>query len=391
MDQLTKKVKKKKVLLMGKSGSGKSSMRSIIFSNYVAKDTRRLGATIDVEHSHVKFLGNLTLNLWDCGGQDAFVENYLNSQRVHVFSHVGVLIYVFDIESREFDRDLVTFSAIMRALSECSPDASVFCLIHKMDLVQDHYRGKLYDERVAVVKARSAQEKFEVTCFATTIWDQSLYKAWASIIYTLIPNLDLIEAHLRSLADVIEAEEIILFERTTFLVVTSVTSDVGKRNPDKSRFERLSNIIKTFKQSLAKHTGLPKSSPQFLEFAIRVAKFNLFIARFTANTYILVVTPPGEATFNGAVMNTRIAVAHFEQMDGLGKGPAQAGLASDAALSGPSESTGPPSGKVPSETEKSPEPSAKQAGKRVGKEKSGGDERSAAGLDEGVARMQVRD
>ncbi len=60
--------KKKKVLLMGKSGSGKSSMRSIIFSNYVAKDTRRLGATIDVEHSHVKFLGNLTLNLWDCGG-----------------------------------------------------------------------------------------------------------------------------------------------------------------------------------------------------------------------------------------------------------------------------------------------------------------------------------
>ena len=60
--------KKKKVLLMGKSGSGKSSMRSIIFSNYVAKDTRRLGATIDVDLSHVKFLGNLTLNLWDCGG-----------------------------------------------------------------------------------------------------------------------------------------------------------------------------------------------------------------------------------------------------------------------------------------------------------------------------------
>lgn len=33
------------VLLMGKSGSGKTSMRSIIFANYVARDTRRLGAT----------------------------------------------------------------------------------------------------------------------------------------------------------------------------------------------------------------------------------------------------------------------------------------------------------------------------------------------------------
>lgn len=59
---------KQKILLMGKSGSGKSSMRNIIFSNYVAKDVRRLGATIDVERSRVKFLGNLVLNLWDCGG-----------------------------------------------------------------------------------------------------------------------------------------------------------------------------------------------------------------------------------------------------------------------------------------------------------------------------------
>lgn len=41
-DAAIKKPKKKKVLLMGKSGSGKSSMRSIIFSNYLAKDTRRL-------------------------------------------------------------------------------------------------------------------------------------------------------------------------------------------------------------------------------------------------------------------------------------------------------------------------------------------------------------
>lgn len=63
-----KRQKQRKVLLMGKSGAGKTSMRSIIFSNYVAKDVRRLGATIDVEHSNVRFMGNLMLNLWDCGG-----------------------------------------------------------------------------------------------------------------------------------------------------------------------------------------------------------------------------------------------------------------------------------------------------------------------------------
>ena len=33
------------VLLMGRSGSGKTSMRSIIFANYLARDTMRLDPT----------------------------------------------------------------------------------------------------------------------------------------------------------------------------------------------------------------------------------------------------------------------------------------------------------------------------------------------------------
>jgi hypothetical protein len=35
--------------------------------------------------------------------QDAFYENYFESQRDHIFRSVELLIYVFDIESREVD------------------------------------------------------------------------------------------------------------------------------------------------------------------------------------------------------------------------------------------------------------------------------------------------
>jgi len=45
-------------------------MRSIIFDNVVARDTKRLGATIDVDTSQIRFLGDLQLDLWDCGGQE---------------------------------------------------------------------------------------------------------------------------------------------------------------------------------------------------------------------------------------------------------------------------------------------------------------------------------
>jgi Ras-related GTP-binding protein A/B len=62
---------------MGRSGSGKTSMRSIIFANYLARDTMRLGPTLQVESSQVKLLGNLVLNLWDCGGQDSFMVVFL--------------------------------------------------------------------------------------------------------------------------------------------------------------------------------------------------------------------------------------------------------------------------------------------------------------------------
>ena len=89
-------------------------MRSIIFANYLARDTMRLGATIDVEHSHVRFLGNLVLNLWDCGGQEAFMENYFEQQRDHIFRNVQVLIYVFDIESRELAKDMEYYASCDR-------------------------------------------------------------------------------------------------------------------------------------------------------------------------------------------------------------------------------------------------------------------------------------
>ncbi|KAK2070433.1 hypothetical protein P8C59_004923 [Phyllachora maydis] len=386
-----KKVKKQKVLLMGKSGSGKSSMRSIIFSNYVARDTRRLGATIDIELSHVKFLGNLTLNLWDCGGQEAFMENYLSQQRAHVFSNVGVLIYVFDIESRDTERDMATYVNILSALVQYSREARVFVLVHKMDLVQPATREALYEAHVARVREKTAeavamvrkqkhdtpQEPVQqqqqqqqqqqnqqpqqqaaptpdvvvsLQPFATSIWDQSLYKAWASIIHDLVPNLALIEEHLASLGRAVDATEMLLFERTSFLVVSRWTSPDGDANPFADRFERMSNILKSWKHTASKYTGTSRNSEQFVVFEYKAGtNFAMFVAKFTTNTYILVCLPPGEARFNAAQLNVAQARSWFKFLDqpvgaaGVmaagagqpqGSGAAAAGYSSESAAFG---------------------------------------------------------
>lgn len=63
---------------MGKSGSGKTSMRSIIFANYIARDTRRLGATSTYHHVKEFFIDHniKSLNLIE----------YLKEARCKVYS-----------------------------------------------------------------------------------------------------------------------------------------------------------------------------------------------------------------------------------------------------------------------------------------------------------------
>ena len=146
---------------------------------------------------------------------------------------------------------MVNYGNIVRALEECSPAAKVFCLIHKMDLVQANWRQSLFEQRAEHIRAASEGFASSVEFFPTSIWDQSLYKAWTQIIYYLIPNAGVIETMLEQLADVIHARELILYERTTCLMVTHVTRGSEEHNPFTDRFERISSILKTHKHSIA--------------------------------------------------------------------------------------------------------------------------------------------
>ncbi|CAE1268124.1 RRAGA_B [Acanthosepion pharaonis] len=295
---------KKKVLLMGKSGSGKTSMRSIIFANYIARDTRRLGATIDVEHSHIRFLGNLVLNLWDCGGQEAFMENYFASQRDNIFRNVEVLIYVFDVESRELEKDMHYYQSCLEAILQNSPEAKVFCLVHKMDLVHEEQRDSIFHEREDDLKRLS--KPLQCTCFATSIWDETLYKAWSSIVYQLIPNVQQLETNLAHFANAIDAEEILLFERATFLVIS-----YWQRKPhrDVHRFEKISNIIKQFKLSCT------KVAASFQSMEVRNSHFAAFVDAFTSNTYVMVIMSDSSITSAATLLNIRNARQHFERLE----------------------------------------------------------------------------
>lgn len=68
-----------------------------------------------------------------------------------------VLIYVFDVDSGDFENDITLFDGILEAMEQNSPDASIFILIHKMDLVNEEDRERAFNERSQVIKNRSQQ------------------------------------------------------------------------------------------------------------------------------------------------------------------------------------------------------------------------------------------
>eukprot|EP00041_Stephanoeca_diplocostata_P009353 m.144162 g.144162 ORF g.144162 m.144162 type:complete len:202 (-) comp17704_c0_seq23:297-902(-) len=161
-------------------------------------------------------------------------------------------------------------------------------------------------EREAELKRRSMP--MDVVCFKTSIWDETLYKAWSSIVVSLISNVSSLQKHLESFTSIMDADEVVLFERATFLVISHACAET-KKDRDPHRFEKISNIIKQFKLSCSKSTA------QFQNMEVRNENFAAFIDYFTTNTYVMVImsdtTMPSAAT----VININTARKHFERLE----------------------------------------------------------------------------
>ena len=129
-----------------------------------------------------------------------------------------VLIYVFDVTSKDFNGELQYYENCLNALTDLSPKAKIFCLVHKLDLLAESIREKSFlDKRMKIIEKTKA---FEVDCFKTSIWDETLYKAWSQIVYFLLPNVKTLEKNLAQFCNTLNADEVVLFERSTFLVIS---------------------------------------------------------------------------------------------------------------------------------------------------------------------------
>merc|ERR1712217_917776 len=202
--------------------------------------------------------------------------------------------------SADSQRDLNYFAHAMDSLRQFSPSARVFCLIHKLDLVHESKREEIlrnYERDLT-----SSAPGVNLTCFGTSIWDETLFKAWSQIVYSLIPDIGQLEKQLAHICTVCEADEVVLFEKNTFLLISHSST---KKNQDSHRFEKISNIVKQFKLSCG------KVRTSFRSFHVKNSLFSATIEPFLEHSFVMVVVSDPAVHAAATAANLQAARDHF--------------------------------------------------------------------------------
>jgi len=305
---------------MGKSGAGKTSMRSIIFASWMAKDVQRLGVTMDIEHAQIRMLGNLVVNLWDCGGQDTFMENYFSNQKEHIFRATEVLIYVLDVKSDKPEGDMEGYVECLKAIANYSSDAKVFALVNKMDLIDEADKQRVFEQKKKMLEEHARFHHLTVQVSKTSIWDKTLYSAWSKIVTQLVPNKQKFEEELERLAEESEADEVMLFEKATFLNICYKRNNKKRNGPKDrgdaedeqiiaARMEDTSVWMKNFKITCQ------MNATNYHSMEIRTSTFSAIMKVFTEYTFIMLVSYEPNIPVYIWRENIRRVKPKFEKLD----------------------------------------------------------------------------
>ena len=166
-------------------------------------------------------------------------------------------------------------------------------------------REEIFEKRKKQLEEKSS--KFQIKCYPTSIWEASLYKAWTQIVSELSPNRAKIENSLKNFAEACEADEVVLFEKNTFLLCFSYCIKKDDENAsDEQRFEKISHIIKKFKLSCM------SSNSSFKSMVIETKNYSAYMDEFTSATYILVILSNKKVSLELLKLNTALCRQCFE-------------------------------------------------------------------------------
>lgn len=174
-----------------------------------------------------------------------------------------------------------------------------------MDLIHPDHKLAVFAKHCKQLQMEAKTFNLNITCFATSIWDESLFKAWSSIVCSLLGDGRQLQTALDKLCKCCAADEIVLFESATLLFICNSTL---KEVQDIYRFERIANIVKQFKLRCNRGRHL------FQSMIVRNGSFRAWIGPFTRTTYCLCVISDKTIEMEAVQMNLNASKPLFAKL-----------------------------------------------------------------------------
>ena len=168
---------------MGLGASGKSSIEAVVFDGKTPMEVADYQATINYSRSTRNFIDS-SFQIIDCGGQELFLSSFIGDHAEFIFTDVSILIWVVDLSN--FDQvstGKFYFDHAVKRLHEFSPNAEIFCFLHKSDLLNP----AMHDEITANMKTFfTPPVELKIHFRLTSMHNDSVFLAVGEMIRRLI-------------------------------------------------------------------------------------------------------------------------------------------------------------------------------------------------------------
>jgi len=198
MDLLFEKKNEQKILLLGRAGTGKSSMKKVIFEgkNPYKLLFTPLEPTMDLEPSIYSWL-DVSLGVFDSSGQE--IQSVLQEGQLQdtAFDNAAIVIYTIDISAwiKDNSEIIPDIEKIKQILADKNNASKLIIFLNKIDLISSDQR----DEILEPIKAE-IEEKYDCLVFFTSIVPELIYQTYNTF-SEILSYFSLVAKNLKSFLD----------------------------------------------------------------------------------------------------------------------------------------------------------------------------------------------
>ncbi|MBK5113950.1 MAG: hypothetical protein KGD59_06020 [Candidatus Heimdallarchaeota archaeon] len=176
-----------KVIVLGLSQSGKTSIRQVVFEGFTPEATALNPATVRINRKLFNLAGG-GINLFDIGGQTNYLDEIFQQYKERTFTDVRAAIFVVDLsDAANVMRSKYYFDMTLKNLGDMSQTARIYVFAHKIDVVPMNKRNSIVKSIGDIFEV----DKFDnVKIFGTSIFDNTVWEAMQEVLSYVYPRDD---------------------------------------------------------------------------------------------------------------------------------------------------------------------------------------------------------